>query len=102
MSALRVPCLSVSAVDAVVQLAEDPEEPFPDFLRAAFAGSSLVGLCEDPCVSSDYRGRPESLVIALPETRSIGCKQLRILGWYDNEWAFSARMLETAKLMASR
>ncbi len=102
VSALRVPCLSVSAVDAVVQLAEDPEEPFPDFLRAAFAGSSLVGLCEDPCVSSDYRGRPESLVIALPETRSIGCKQLRILGWYDNEWAFSARMLETAKLMASR
>lgn len=102
VSALRVPCLSVSAVDAVVQLAEDPEEPFPDFLRSAFAGSSLVGLCEDPCVSSDYRGRPESLVIALPETRSIGCKQLRILGWYDNEWAFSARMLETAKLMASR
>jgi glyceraldehyde 3-phosphate dehydrogenase len=102
VSALRVPCLSVSAIDAVIQLMEDPEEPLPDFLRSAFAGSALVGLCDDPCVSSDFRGRTESLVIALPETRSIGRKQLRILGWYDNEWAFSARMLELAKLMADR
>lgn len=102
VSALRVPCLSVSAIDAVIQLLEDPEEPFEAFLRSAFAGSGLVGLCDDPCVSSDFRGRPESLVIALPETRSIGSKQLRILGWYDNEWAFSARMLELAKLMAGK
>lgn len=102
VSALRVPCLSVSAIDAVIQLLEDPEEPYEAFLRSAFASSGLVGLCDDPCVSSDFRGRSESLVIALPETRSIGSKQLRILGWYDNEWAFSARMLELAKLMAGR
>lgn len=101
VSSLRVPCLSVSAIDAVIQLMEDPDESFQAFLRAAFAGSPLVGLCEDPCVSSDFRGRTESLVIALPETRSIGHRQLRILGWYDNEAGFSARMLEVAKLMAS-
>lgn len=102
VTAIRVPCISVSAIDATLQISEDTDEAFDEFLREAFAGSNLVGLSEDPCVSTDFRGRTESLVIALPETRSISRRQLRVFGWYDNEWGFSARMLEMAERLAAR
>ncbi|MFZ7091340.1 type I glyceraldehyde-3-phosphate dehydrogenase [Primorskyibacter sp. 2E233] len=102
VAAVRVPCISVSAIDATLQLSEDCDEPMTDFLRQAFAESTLVGLTDDPCVSTDFRARPESLVIALPETQSAGHRQLRVFGWYDNEWGFSARMLEMAERLAAR
>ncbi len=102
VSAVRVPCISVSAIDATLQILEKPEGSFVEFLREAFAGSTLIGLTEDPCVSTDFRSRPESLVIALPETQSIEQRQLRVFGWYDNEWGFSARMLEMAERLAAR
>lgn len=53
-----------------------------------------------PLVSSDLRARPESLVIAGPETRVVDDTQVRVFGWYDNEWGFSARMLDVARMMA--
>ena len=99
---MRVPCLSVSAVDAVIQTNEDIEQPVTEFLREALAGSPLIGLTEDPCVSSDFRARPESLVLSLPHTMTTGTRQLRLLGWYDNEWGFSARMIAWARRMAAR
>ncbi|MFG6638200.1 glyceraldehyde 3-phosphate dehydrogenase NAD-binding domain-containing protein (plasmid) [Sulfitobacter faviae] len=102
VAAVRVPCISVSAIDATLQLAEQPEGSGVEFLREAFAGSALVGLCDDPCVSTDFRGRPESLVIALPETQEIEHRQLRVFGWYDNEWGFTARMLDMASRIAHR
>ncbi|MEO0385169.1 MAG: glyceraldehyde 3-phosphate dehydrogenase NAD-binding domain-containing protein [Pseudomonadota bacterium] len=102
VSAVRVPCISVSAVDAVLQLQQVPEGPLDDVLAHMFDGSNLIGLTNDPCVSTDMRARPESLVLALPETRRIGAHQVRLFGWYDNEWGFSARMIEMARLMATR
>ena len=102
IAAVRVPCLSVSAVDAVIQTSEDIEQPVTEFLREALAGSPLIGLTDDPCVSSDFRARPESLVLSLPQTMTTGTRQLRLLGWYDNEWGFSARMIELARRMAAR
>lgn len=95
-AAVRVPVASVSAVDLVAQL----ERPVStEALRAAVADSHVLGWTGLPLVSSDLRARPESLVIAGPETRGID-NQLRVFGWYDNEWGFSARMLDIAALMA--
>lgn len=102
VAAVRVPCISVSAIDATLQISEDTDQTFVAFLRETFAGSVLVGLTEEPCVSSDFRSRPESLIIALPETQSTGHRQLRVFGWYDNEWGFSARMLEMAQRLMAR
>ncbi|MEQ5868698.1 aldehyde dehydrogenase [Sagittula sp. NFXS13] len=102
IAAVRVPCLSVSAIDAVIQTHEDIEQPVADFLKEALAESPLIGLTSDPCVSTDLRARPESLVLALPETMTTGPRQLRLLGWYDNEWGFSARMIDMARRMAAR
>ncbi len=101
VTAVRVPCISVSAVDAVLQLEDMPEEANAA-LAQLFAGSALVGLTDDPCVSTDLRARPESLILSTRETRVIEGGQLRLFGWYDNEWGFSARMLDMTRRMAAR
>ncbi len=100
-AAVRVPTASVSAVDLVVTLERKTDaKSFDAELRAAVATSPVLGWTDLPLVSSDLRARPESLIIAGPETRVIGDRQVRVFGWYDNEWGFSARMLDVARLMA--
>ncbi len=101
-AALRVPTASVSSVDLVVQLARPmPHDTFGTALHTAVRATSVLGWTDEPLVSSDLRARPESLVIAGPELRMIGDRQARVFGWYDNEWGFSARMLEVARLMTA-
>ena len=100
-AAVRVPVISVSAVDLVVTLETLPDQPLRDHLHHLAQSSSVLGVTEDATVSTDLRARPESLVIALPETIQNGM-QARIFGWYDNEWGFSARMIDMARLMAAR
>lgn len=101
-AAVRVPSASVSSVDLVVQLKNPmPENRFLAALKEGASASAVLGWTDMPLVSSDLRARPESLVIAAPETRMVGTHQVRIFGWYDNEWGFSARMLDVAKKMAT-
>lgn len=100
VAALRVPCLSVSAIDAVLQLADMPAGPIDQFLREHVGNRHPIAVTGDACVSTDLRARSESLVIALPETQVTGENQLRVFGWYDNEWGFSARMIDMARHMA--
>lgn len=101
-SALRVPVASVSAIDLVVQLRDAMSaDGFDTALRVAVAASPVLGWTDQPLVSSDLRARPESLVVAGPETRFVD-SQARVFGWYDNEWGFSARMLDVAEMMAAR
>ncbi|MFV1496576.1 glyceraldehyde 3-phosphate dehydrogenase NAD-binding domain-containing protein [Phaeobacter sp. JH20_02] len=102
-AAVRVPTASVSAVDLVVRTSRPMAADFADAtLRTAIEASQVLGWTEQPLVSSDLRARAESLVLAGPETRRIGNHQLRVFGWYDNEWGFSARMLDMAALMAGQ
>jgi glyceraldehyde 3-phosphate dehydrogenase len=99
-AAVRVPAISVSAVDLVVRLARPPGDA-ANALRTLAEANPVIGLVEDPCVSVDLRARAESLVIAPTETLVTG-DQIRIFGWYDNEWGFSARMLDVARMMHKR
>ena len=99
-AAVRVPAISVSAVDLVVRLSTPPKDP-ANALRELADANPVIGLVEDPCVSVDLRARTESLVIAPNETMETG-DQIRIFGWYDNEWGFSARMLDVARMMHNR
>ncbi len=101
-AAIRVPVASVSAIDAVLQLSRFPTTGIEAFLETACETSSILAATRDPVVSSDLRGRPESLIVALPETMQVADRQVRIMGWYDNEWGFSARMLDMAQLMNNR
>lgn len=99
-AAVRVPAISVSAVDLVVRLSNPPKDP-ANALRELAKANTVIGLVEDACVSVDLRARTESLVIAPNETMETG-DQIRIFGWYDNEWGFSARMLDVARMMHQR
>jgi len=100
-AAVRVPAASVSAVDLVVQLGRDSDVArFTADLKTAAEASPVLGWTDRPLVSSDLRARPESLIIAQPELHMIGPRQARVFGWYDNEWGFSARMLDIAARMA--
>ncbi|UWQ92264.1 glyceraldehyde-3-phosphate dehydrogenase [Rhodobacteraceae bacterium M382] len=101
-AALRVPTASVSAVDLIVRVNQPVQEPeLMHALQSGVAASDVLGWTDQPLVSSDLRARPESLVIAGPETRLVGDRQMRVFGWYDNEWGFSARMLDVARHMAA-
>lgn len=96
-SAVRVPTASVSAVDLAV-MTERPATA--EAVNAAFrAAGGVIGWTDRPLVSTDLRARPESIVMALPETRVTAGGMLRVFGWYDNEWGFSNRMLDVALRM---
>jgi glyceraldehyde 3-phosphate dehydrogenase len=96
-AAVRVPVASVSCVDlTVVTERRATAGAVNDALRAA---GGVIGATDLPLVSSDLRARPESIVMACPETRVTPQGLLRVFGWYDNEWGFSNRMLDVARLM---
>ncbi|EFO30061.1 glyceraldehyde-3-phosphate dehydrogenase [Roseibium sp. TrichSKD4] len=101
-SAVRVPTISVSAVDLTVTVKKELPTNINSWLQGTYSKSKVVGFTHDPVVSTDMRARPESLIIALPETMQSGRHQLRLFGWYDNEWGFSARMIEMAEKMITR
>ena len=64
------------------------------------AAGGVIGWTDRPLVSTDLRARPESVVMALPETQQTAGGMLRVFGWYDNEWGFSCRMLDMAGRIA--
>lgn len=90
--AVRVPVASVSCLD--FHLVTEAR-PTADEVNAAFrAAGGVIGATDRPLVSTDLRARPESVVMACPETKVTGAGMLRVFGWYDNEWGFSNRMLD--------
>ncbi|MHA6344524.1 type I glyceraldehyde-3-phosphate dehydrogenase [Roseivivax sp. CAU 1761] len=101
-AAVRVPVISVSAIDAVLTLERPVAGDPADLLARLAEGSPVLGCVTDAAVSTDLRGRPESLVLALPETLMQNARQIRVFGWYDNEWGFSARMIDMARRMVAR
>lgn len=103
-AAVRVPVASVSAVDLsfVPRQSGVSESQVTDALRAAATASGgVIGWTDRPLVSSDLRARPESVVMALPETAVTPGGLIRVFGWYDNEWGFSCRMLDMARRIAA-
>jgi len=98
-AAVRVPAASVSAVDLAVTL-DTPvsHDAVHDLIRSQ---TGVIGWTDKPLVSSDLRARPESLIVALPETRVTRGGLVRVFGWYDNEWGFSCRMLDMVMRMAA-
>jgi glyceraldehyde 3-phosphate dehydrogenase len=96
-SAVRVPVASVSCVDLSVMTQRQPA--VAEVNAALQAAGGVIGWTDKPLVSTDLRARPESIVMALPETRATAQGMLRVFGWYDNEWGFANRMLDVALRM---
>ncbi|MEO1641649.1 MAG: glyceraldehyde 3-phosphate dehydrogenase NAD-binding domain-containing protein [Pseudomonadota bacterium] len=91
-AAVRVPVASVSAVDLCLQVKTAVDTQVVAALIKAQSG--IIGWTDALLVSTDLRARPESVVVALPETKVTAGGLLRVFGWYDNEWGFSCRMLD--------
>ena len=100
-SAVRVPAASVSCVDLAVMTRDMPgASEAAAFLKDSVGG--VIGYTDKPLVSSDLRARPESLIVAGPEIKRSKGGMLRVFGWYDNEWGFSCRMLDVARIMGNQ
>ncbi|WP_435929851.1 type I glyceraldehyde-3-phosphate dehydrogenase [Dryocola sp. BD613] len=100
---LRVPVPVVSIVDLTVTLKRNvtAEEVNAAFRQAADSGplKGILGYSDEPLVSSDYQGDARSSIIDGLSTLVIGGNLVKILAWYDNEWAFSNRLVDLAVLM---
>ena len=98
--AIRVPTPNVSCVDLTFEAGRDTTaEEINAALSAAAAEGPLkgiLGVTNDPNVSVDFNHDPRSSIVALDQTKVLGGNMVRILSWYDNEWGFSNRMLDTA------
>ena len=103
-SAIRVPTPNVSVVDLTFtpKRATTVEE-VNGLLKAAAEGpmKGVLGYTDEPLVSIDFNHDSHSSTIDSLETAVIDGTLVRVLSWYDNEWGFSNRMLDTAGVMAS-
>ena len=100
--AIRVPTPNVSAVDLVVNIAKSASaQAVNDAFRAAVAAmSGVLQITDDLTVSVDFNHDPHSSTLLTTETMTPSSNLVRVLSWYDNEWGFSNRMLDTAAVMA--
>ena len=100
--AVRVPTINVSMVDLSFTAGRDTSVEEVNKILKEAAGGELRGVLaysEDPLVSVDYNHDPASSTIDAPLTKVIGKRLVKVCAWYDNEWGFSNRMLDTALAM---
>ena len=102
-SSVRVPTPNVSLVDLVFTPGRDTSaEELNAALKAAAEGKmkGVLDYTDQPLVSSDFNHYPASSTIDSLETSVMEGKLARVVSWYDNEWGFSNRMIDTAGVMA--
>jgi glyceraldehyde 3-phosphate dehydrogenase len=103
-SAIRVPTPNVSLVDLTFVPGRDTsKEEVNAVVKAASESGPLKGILEftdEPLVSIDLNHNPASSTVDSLETAVLEGKLVRVVSWYDNEWGFSNRMLDTAGAMA--
>ena len=95
---MRVPTINVSVVDlCFVAARETSVEEVNAVIKAAAEGSmqGVLGYNDRPLVSIDFNHDPRSSIFDAGLTRVMGGKLVKVLSWYDNEWGFSNRMLDT-------
>jgi glyceraldehyde 3-phosphate dehydrogenase len=101
-SSIRVPTPNVSVVDLTfVPKRDTTTEEVNALLKAAAEGElkGVLGYTEEPLVSIDFNHDSHSSTIDSLETSVLEGKLVRVLSWYDNEWGFSNRMVDTAGVM---
>ncbi len=98
--AMRVPTLNVSVVDLTfISERETSVAEVNEIMRKA--KSDILHINEEPLVSCDFNHYPASAVFDTTQTKVLG-NLVKVVAWYDNEWGFSNRMLDTANCMMNR
>ncbi len=102
---VRVPTPNVSLTDLVAELEKDVSV---DDVNAAFQKAAdgelqgILAVSEEPLVSADFKGNPHSCIVDAPFTKVIGGNTVKVLAWYDNEWAFSCRVKDLIHFIADK
>lgn len=102
--AVRVPLPDVSLVDLSVSLVEHPtvQELNEAFLQESTGRmTGVLGVTDEPLVSSDFHGDEHSAIIDLDSTRRAPDGLAKILAWYDNEAGYSARVVDLCRLIST-
>ncbi|MFC4714528.1 glyceraldehyde-3-phosphate dehydrogenase [Planococcus dechangensis] len=102
--ALRVPTPNVSLVDLVVDVQQDVtveevNRAFADASEGTLAG--ILDITMEPLVSIDFNTNPKSAIVDGLTTIVMGDRKVKVLAWYDNEWGYSARVVDLLKKVAN-
>lgn len=92
---VRVPTLNVSLVDLTITAARETSVEQINAILKDAADGKVLGYTEEPLVSVDFNHSPLSATVDAGMTRVIGGTLVKVCAWYDNEWGFSNRMLDT-------
>ena len=103
--AFRVPVPTVSVVDFVADLsreisAEDVNQAFQEAAAGPLKG--ILEVCQEELVSMDFKGNPASAIVDAPSTMVIAGNMVKVLAWYDNEWAYSCRVADLIAFIADK
>jgi glyceraldehyde 3-phosphate dehydrogenase len=102
---VRVPTPNVSLVDVVINVErETSTEEVNRVLKDAANGKlkGILAFSEEPLVSIDFKGNPNSSIVDADNTKVIGGTCIKILSWYDNEWGYSCRVRDLVKYIAGK
>ena len=103
--AIRVPTLNVSAIDLTVSVSKSTDVDLVNQAMREASGSLLpnvMGVTEEPLASCDFNHDPRSAIVDLSQTRVAGVRLIKLLVWFDNEWAYANRMLDVARFISKK
>jgi glyceraldehyde 3-phosphate dehydrogenase len=103
--AFRVPVPTVSLCDLVADLERQvTTEEVNQAFRTAAEGplKGIMEYCEEPLVSSDFRGNPASSIVDALSTMVLAGNMVKVLAWYDNEWGYSCRVADLVSYIADK
>ena len=103
--AIRVPTPNVSIVDLVCEVEADTSgEEVNAAFREAAAGDlkGILGVSDEALVSVDFTGDNRSSIVDAPSTSVIDGRMVKVLSWYDNEWGYSARVVDLVRYVGER
>jgi glyceraldehyde 3-phosphate dehydrogenase len=103
--AMRVPTADVSIVDLVAEVEKTVDaEQVKDAFRKAAQGAmkGIIAVSEEPLVSIDFTGNPNSAIVDLESTFVMDGNMVKVMAWYDNEWGYSVRCVDLARFIAER
>ncbi|MCI0818652.1 MAG: type I glyceraldehyde-3-phosphate dehydrogenase, partial [Chloroflexi bacterium] len=103
--AFRVPTPTVSVCDFVATLnrpvtKDEVNEAFRDAATESLRG--ILGYCDEPLVSTDFKGDPRSSIVDALSTLVLDGNLVKAVSWYDNEWGYSCRVADLCALVADR
>ena len=100
--AMRVPTPDVSVVDVVVETQKPVTAEAVNAALKKAADGHVLCYSEEPLVSSDYIGTPQSSTVDSALTMTMGDNMVKVVSWYDNECGYSTRLAETTLMVASK